>query len=420
MSFFPGPQSGGGGAAGPVTLSRVVDLFDRVKISQPQTLFDCAFLYDKEPLLFDELTATGGAATWQANKSCVDMAVTSSAGSRVVRQSKRYLPYQPGKMLEVLCTGILQTTITPGITSRIGLFDNHSDKTVDAGGDGVFFQHNGTTASVVLRSYISGSQVDLTINQANWNIDTMNGKGASGYTLDFTKRQIFAFQLQWLGVGDVVCAVDIDGQLWPVHIFQNPNQGDQYPYMRRAYLPVRYEIENVSAASGATLRQVCSCVTSYGGFNPRGKIFALRRATLVSLANANETHAMSFRLKAANNRKTLNPLQISAICTSGGYIIMRVYLYATLTNATWAQTFAGSTNAGFEADIGATAFDTTNAVCVAELGFSALTDQLVTAFENTLLAASNIAGTADIITITLQRLGNQTETVSVAAQLQEY
>ena len=61
----------------------VVDLFDRVKISQPQTLFDCAFLYDKEPLLFGEVTATGGAATWQTNKSCVDMVVTSSVGSRV-------------------------------------------------------------------------------------------------------------------------------------------------------------------------------------------------------------------------------------------------------------------------------------------------------------------------------------------------
>jgi len=37
-----------------------------------------------------------------------------------------------------------------------------------------------------------------------------------------------------------------------------------------------------------------------------------------------------------------------------------------------------------------------------------------------LLAAANIAGTADIITITLQRVGNQTESVSVAIQAQEY
>ncbi len=408
------------GAATSQDLSRTIDLFDRLKTASPETLFDCAFLNDKDSLLFGELTATGGTATWQANKSCVDLVVTGSIGSRVVRQSRRYIPYQPGKMQETLVTGVMQTALTPGVTTRIGLFDNHSDKSVDAGGDGVFFQHNGTIGSVVLRSYITGSQVDNIKTQPEWNIDKMDGTGPSGITLDWTKRQIFGFQLQWLGVGDVVCGVSINRRLVPVHIFQNPNQGDQYPYMRRATLPVRYEIENVNSASGATLRQICCTVNSYGGFNPRGKIFSVRRTALVSLANANETHAISLRLKTGYNRKTLNPLQISALCTSGGYIYMRVYLYATLTGATWTQSFAGSTNAGFEVDIGATAFDITNAVCVADLGFSALTDQLITAFENTLLAAANIAGTADIITITLQRVGNQTETVSVGVQVQEY
>lgn len=398
----------------------VVDLFDRVKISQPQTMFDCAFLYDKEPLLWDELTATGGAATWQTNKSCVDMVVTSTVGSRVVRQTKKYIPYQPGKMLEILATGVLQTTITSGIRTRIGFFDNHADKSVDSGGDGVFFQHNGTTASVVLRSYISGSQVDDVVSQANWNVDKMDGTGVSGYTADWTKRQIFGFQLQWLGVGDVVCGIDIDGRLWPVHVFKNPNQGDPYPYMRRAYLPVRYEIENVSSGTGGTLRQICSAVTSYGGFNPRGKIFAARRAALVSLGTNNETFALAARLKSTRNRQTLNPLQVSAICTSGGFIAIRAYLYASLTGATWAETFAGSSNSAVEIDGASSAFSTANAVCVLETGFSNQADQLVTAFENTLLSAANIAGTADIVLITLQRLTNNAETVSIALQWQEY
>jgi hypothetical protein len=143
-------------AAQSQALNRTIDLFDRLKTASPETLFDCAFLNDKEPLLFDELAATGGTATWQSNKSCVDLVVTSSQGSRMVRQSRRYIPYQPGKMQETLVTGVMQTALTPGIRTRIGLFDNHSDKSVDSGGDGVFFQHDGTTGAVVLRSYITG------------------------------------------------------------------------------------------------------------------------------------------------------------------------------------------------------------------------------------------------------------------------
>ena len=75
----------------------VISLFGRVEVENTLTLFDCAFLYDKEALLWDEITATSGTAAFVTNGSCIDMDVTSSTGSRVVRQTKRYLPYQPGK-----------------------------------------------------------------------------------------------------------------------------------------------------------------------------------------------------------------------------------------------------------------------------------------------------------------------------------
>jgi hypothetical protein len=259
------------------------------------------------------------------------------------------------------------------------------------------------------------------IDQANWNIDPMDGAGPSGYTADWTKRQIFGIQLQWLGVGDVVLGLSIDRKLWPVHIFANPNSGAQFPYMRRAYLPIRYEIENVSSGTGATLRQICSTAVSYGGFNPRGKIFAARTPALVSLSTNNETFAMAARLKTTKNRLTLNPLTVNAVCTSAGYVLIRVYLYATLTTPVWGAAFAGSTNSAVELATTAAGFSTTNAVCVQETGFSNLNDQLITQFENTLLAAADIAGTADIVLVTLQRIGGtQTETVSVAMQWQEY
>ena len=39
-----------------------MDAFERNRVSNPSTVFDVKFEYDKQPLLFNELTAGGGAA----------------------------------------------------------------------------------------------------------------------------------------------------------------------------------------------------------------------------------------------------------------------------------------------------------------------------------------------------------------------
>jgi hypothetical protein len=93
------------------------------------TLFDIKHLYDTRPLQIETLTATGGTAVKNTNEPCVDMTVTGTTGSRVVRQSA-YIPYQPGKIVRVICTGVMSTTAAT------------------------------VTAKYVKRSYITGSQVD--------------------------------------------------------------------------------------------------------------------------------------------------------------------------------------------------------------------------------------------------------------------
>jgi hypothetical protein len=247
----------------------------------------------------------------------------------------------------------------------------------------------------------------------------MDGTGPSGLTVDWTKRQIFVIVMQWLGVGSVLFALSINGKLWPVHQFDHSNVTDSKPYMRRATLPIRYEIENVSSTSAATMRQVCCAVSSGGGFNPRGKIFTHRRSN-ASLSTSNETFLMAIRLGSGYTRRTINPIGINAINTTNGGVIIRAYLYATLTNATFAESFVGSSFAGAEIDTAASAFSTTNAVYITDNAFTDDSNSLITRFENTLVLAADIAGTADILVITGQRLTAQSETVSVSLQWQEY
>ena len=168
------------------------DAFGRQRVSAPETLFDLSHLYDKQPLYVEELLVTGGTTTHLPNEAAVRMDVTTTAASRVVRQTKRYFNYQPGKSMLVLLTGVLTDVTNTGITSRIGFFDDAADKSVDISGNGVFFEYSGGTLKIVKRSYTTGAQVDTAVAAAGWSEgDPLDGTGPSGVTFDPTKAQIF-------------------------------------------------------------------------------------------------------------------------------------------------------------------------------------------------------------------------------------
>ncbi|NBR25438.1 MAG: hypothetical protein EBU08_17015, partial [Micrococcales bacterium] len=75
-----------------------VDAFNRLVVASPYTLFDSQNRYAADNQ-FDTSTATGGSTTYLPNESTVQLSVTTSNGSEVVRQSYRTMPYQPGKGL---------------------------------------------------------------------------------------------------------------------------------------------------------------------------------------------------------------------------------------------------------------------------------------------------------------------------------
>ena len=73
------------------------DAFDRLRVSEPSTLFEIHHVFGKMPRVMDELTSGSGASTHNSTNSYVQMAVSDSSVGKVVRQSYEYIPYQPGK-----------------------------------------------------------------------------------------------------------------------------------------------------------------------------------------------------------------------------------------------------------------------------------------------------------------------------------
>jgi hypothetical protein len=255
--------SSGGNPNDPVNIvfapSTAQDSFGRLRTSSPFTLFDSSHRYDDNDL-WSTATATSGAAVFNANQGLVDLNVTAASGSSVIRETIKVFAYQPGKSLLVLNTFVMAPAKT-GLTQRVGYYGPSN---------GYYLEQAGSAVAFVERSIVTGSIVNTPVLQANWNGDKLDGTGASGYTLDLTKAQIYWMDLEWLGVGSVRMGFIIDGQFILCHTFHHANIITS-TYITTASLPLRYEIFNTAGTSGAsTLKQICSTVISEGGYELRG------------------------------------------------------------------------------------------------------------------------------------------------------
>ena len=89
--------------------------------------------------------------------------------------------------------------------------------------------------------------VDKIVRQEDFNLDTLDGQGPSGYTLDITKMQMIGIQYSWYGAGFIDFMLrGADGNYVFAHRMRNSNINTE-AYMRTGNMPVRYEVTNESA-----------------------------------------------------------------------------------------------------------------------------------------------------------------------------
>jgi hypothetical protein len=318
------------------------DAFGRLRVSNPLTLFDSYHRYRDNGKF---ITSTSGTANtvYQTNESVVDMNVNTASGDKVIRESKRVFAYQPGKSLLIMNTFVMNEQKT-NVRQRVGYFNDYN---------GIFFENDGTSNYLVLRSYTSGSVVETRVAQANWNNDKFDGTGQSSQTghadrgnLDITKANIFWIDIEWLGVGDVRCGFVVDGLMVPAHIFHNDNLRTT-TYMTTAILPVRYEIENTgTSASASKMKQICSTVVSEGGYTLEGKArsVSIPITTPKDLPTAGTfTPIISIRLKDSfkDALAILKDVEFFGVTNNTSYRY-KIIIGGTLTGASWVSAAADS------------------------------------------------------------------------------
>ena len=292
------------------------DAFNRLKISQPFTLGDYKHYYDITDDMISE-TATGGTVTHNTNEASVTLAVTATAGSKAIHQSKMYHHYMPGKSQFILSSFVFKE-FKPGIIKRTGYFDDR---------DGIFFeQDKDKTLYFVIRSFVTGVAVDRKVPQSKWNGDKL-----SGWKIDLTKTQLLWIDFQWLGVGRVRCGFVHDDDYITCHTFYNSDNLDKV-YMSNSNLPVRCEIVNFNSTVAASMDQICSTVASEGGYSEAGKDYSYISNAIT--ANHNTETNIGIRLKTTNNGKPNRAfvrLSNVKVFSASKDVIFRVYKVSTFT-----------------------------------------------------------------------------------------
>lgn len=312
------------------------DSFGRLKIAEAFTLFDSSHRFS-DNTLWNTSTSTGATTAFNADQGLVDLNITSSSGSEVIRETKKVFAYQPGKSLLNMNTFVLSPVKT-GLRQRIGYFGTEN---------GVYFEVSDTQVSFVLRSKVTGAVVNTPALQSAWNgTDKLDGSGPSGKTLDLSKAQIMWTDFEWLGVGTVRCGFVIDGEFIHCHSFHHANIITS-TYMTTACLPIRYEITNTAATSGSsTLKQICSTVISEGGYEMRGKHRSAGTAinASYSLTTAGTYYPLvALRLKSTKLDSIVVPTSASIVGTGNGLIYRwQIIADAAITGGSWDTTDANS------------------------------------------------------------------------------
>ena len=332
-------SSGGSTPVMPVNFGAgTTDAFGRLRVSNPFTLFDSQHRYQINDK-WNYVTSGGAATVYDTNGSLVNLNTNLSSGSQIVGETKRVMPYQPGKSLLIYST-FTMTNVQANQRQRVGYFGAQN---------GIYFEMDGTTANFVLRSYISGSISETRKAKGTWNVDNLDGTGPSGINLsNFSNSLILFIDIEWLGVGDVRVGFVLNGTYVHCHTFKHtPTGGSPISgtYMTTACLPLRYELTNTGTVTASgNLKQICNSVISEGGYEGFSRRYNVDLGTTEkNLADANTLYPiMSLRLASGRLDSIIIPSDLNAIVTSNQDILYRVILNPTLSGTSWQTHYAGN------------------------------------------------------------------------------
>jgi hypothetical protein len=355
-------------------------------------------------------SAEGGAtSTYDAEKTMTRMTTTTNAATRIVRQSREYIPATFVAEIIVVMQAVLADvgSTTKFVTSRVGVFEDSEDLTVNTNfsGRGAFFEYVPETGEtfVVLRSNDGTVQTDKRVGTLNWNIDPFDGDGPSGFQLVPTAVNLFVFDwdpvTKRLRVG-----VLMSDMVYYCHEFGREDE------IQRLNAPVRWELtgNGTDAPAADTVM-----------FQGKASVFHVNDPTIqtksidvgLSRKTVNENGDVrpmfSLRLRENSNRAKLTAKRLTMVNTSsGGVAKWELVINSTLTDANFAGVtgsfaeFSTEETESIDGRVAASGFIYDSGVFILDME------------KNNIYVSSDVQGVPDTLTLRITNISGVVEILS--------
>jgi len=303
------------------------DAFYRLRTSTPRSVFEGSTIYDANTAYFDNDVTAGASITGPGTDA--SMVLTVNAGSTLnayaARQSHFYAHYQPGKSFLAYFSFTFGAPVV-GLVKRVGWYDvDNNNANVPL--NGILLEQSATGLSW---SVYKGDGTAQNVAQSSWNVDPLNGAGASGLTLDAQNNLLAFIDLEWLGVGRVRVGFFVNGVPVVCHAFTNAQF--TVPYVNNPLFPIRYEIRRVVGTPTlvGSFRAICCAMISEAGFDAIGTVRSLISPTILVSQSAQDS-ILSIRLQPGRTsgypRAQLIPISLEMASDIGGNATAFYHLY---------------------------------------------------------------------------------------------
>jgi hypothetical protein len=191
--------------------------FGELSVAANTPISQTDFVYGINTTITSNITSGSNAIVAVSNGLLSLTANAASGASMAMFRPKKFIKYRPGESSVTRMTGLF-TAGAPANSIQFcgtGFLEPSSNVLLD----GMGFGYEGSTFGILW----TRNSILQFIPQSTWNLDTMQGTGKSGFTLDPTKINIFQFKFQYLGGGNLFFYVmpSTTGRWVLVHMIQN-------------------------------------------------------------------------------------------------------------------------------------------------------------------------------------------------------
>lgn len=248
------------------------------------------------------------------------LSTTASGSDSVILDSAERGRYMPGYSAE--CgVGVRIPTMPVGSQNVLWGYTD--------GTDGVYF---GVDATGTYVARLSGG-VETKVYQTDWNVDKLDGTGASTLTLDLSRGNVFQILFTWYGYGVIefeIIKVDVLGRQRKIIVHRMNVSGSNS--IQEPNLPIRIKVSNGGTATAFSAYVGGRQFSIVGKYNPNQRTTAANRMNVAAIGST-VVPFLTLRKKSTFLDVPFRLQGIDIVTTSDA--LVQVYLASTLTGASF-------------------------------------------------------------------------------------